>query len=87
MPNLTKDIVLRIAQEVLADRQLSYDNNEGFRVRFDGLEKLRDGQWKSIWTVGYLTSPGFIDQRDHFILIDDTSGKLEYIITSSGYIE
>lgn len=87
MPNLTEEIVLKIAQQVLEDRQLGYDNNEGFRVRFDGSEELRDGQWKAVWTVGYLTPQSFIDQRDHFIIIDDETGEFQYIITSGGYLK
>lgn len=87
MPNLTQQAALSIAKEAIEDRQLSYDAQEGFRARFDGPEKLRNDETRSVWTIAYVTPSGLIDPRDHYIYVDDESSEFLYIITPTGYIE
>lgn len=88
MPNLTEELVIKIADQVMFDRKLKYDNVQGLRARFDGKKKLREGNEANTWTVTYLTVSNPVFEQDmHFIYVDDATGEVLYIITPTNYIE
>lgn len=86
-PHLTAEEVVAIAKQVLHPDLWPYDESQGLRPKWRGVDTGvpgREGEAMHLWNVGFTTPLGPFDQVDRFLIIDDRTGKPLHILLGPG---
>lgn len=84
--NTTKDEVLEIAKSHLKKINLPYREDIPIEAIYNEKERIRTGEFKNVWKVSYEFDL-FNDTELNFVVIDDDTSEVLYILTKHGYIE
>lgn len=87
LPRLTESEVVAIAAHVLRSKHWAYDEAQGLRPRWQGIEtdvSGREGEALALWSVGFTTPAEPFDPVDRFLTIDDHTGEPVYVLLGPG---
>ena len=75
--------ITEIAETYLKKKKITYTRLHP--PKFEEHKKMRDQQLLDIWVVGYDYT--VFQEETAYIYINDTTGKVLYVLTKHGYIE